>query len=100
MKVYDQKLSGAASSGAAQTQETQRAGRGTESRSGRAGSGGDVVELSGALGSLSRAMSSFHSGAAERVQALAAQYRAGSYRPDAAATSRAMVSDAVAAAAK
>ncbi|SPE39837.1 hypothetical protein SBA3_3430022 [Candidatus Sulfopaludibacter sp. SbA3] len=96
MKVYDQSLTGASSAGSTRTQETQRAGRGETGRAGAAGiGGGDRVELSGALGTLSRAMSAFDSGRSGKVQALAAQYQSGAYQPDASATSRGMVSDAL-----
>jgi hypothetical protein len=54
------------------------------------------VELSGALGRLSQTLSSFHSERASRVQALAAQYQSGKYRPDSHATSRAIVASALA----
>jgi hypothetical protein len=53
------------------------------------------VELSSNLGRLSQAISSFSSQRAERVQSLAAEYQSGSYRPDAQATSRAMITDAL-----
>jgi hypothetical protein len=46
---------------------------------------------------LSQTLSSFHQDRANRVQALAAQYQSGNYRPDSAATSRGMVSEALAA---
>jgi hypothetical protein len=49
------------------------------------------------MGALSRAISAHESGRAARVQELAAQYGRGEYHADSAATSRAMVSDAVAA---
>ena len=60
MKVYDTNLTGtcAAESGRAQeTQRTERSGQGQGSRIG--GAGGDQVELSGALGRLSQALSTF-----------------------------------------
>jgi hypothetical protein len=48
------------------------------------------------LGSLARAMSTFSSSHASKVQSLAAQYQSGTYRASSAATSRAMVAQAVA----
>ena len=97
MKVYDQNLTGAASAGSARTQELQKAGKGDSSRSsGSGGSGGDRVELSGALGTLARAMATSASTRAGKVQALSAQYQSGLYRPDPVATSRGMVADALA----
>jgi hypothetical protein len=100
MKVYDQSLTGASSAGSARTQETQRTERGDTARTGGGSGGGDRVELSGALGSLSRAMATFRASRSGKVRALAAQYQSGAYRPDAAATSRRMVSDALGAGVK
>ena len=84
------------------TQETQRAGRedGTRPGSGTASGGGDQVELSSTLGSLSRAMAAYGSDRQSQVAALAAQYQSGSYQPSSLATSRGMVSEAMAAGSK
>ncbi len=101
MKVYDQNLAGAASAGSNRAQEAQRTERSDSSRAmGSGGASGDRVELSGALGSIARAMSSAGASRAGRVQALAAQYASGSYRPDALATSRGMVAEALSAGAR
>jgi hypothetical protein len=99
MKVYDTNLTGASALESARTQELQKLERGGSGRSSSAGavSGDDHVDLSGALGRLSKTLSSFHQDRASRVQALAAQYQSGTYRPDSAATSRAMISDALSA---
>jgi hypothetical protein len=97
MKVYDTNLTGASAAEAARTQDLQkldRTGSGKSSPSGGVG-GADSVELSGALGRLSQTLSTFHQDRASRVQALAAQYQSGNYRPDSLATSRAMISDAL-----
>jgi hypothetical protein len=51
----------------------------------------DRVEFSGNLGRLARALSTYGTSRANRVQALAAQYQSGNYRPDSSATSQAMV---------
>ena len=98
MRVYDQNLTGTSGAQAGRTQETQKADRTENARSGSAGSSGPVdrVEFSSAMGTLSRAMSAHESSRASHVQALAAQYQSGSYRPDSAATSRAMVSESLA----
>jgi hypothetical protein len=97
MKVYDQNLTGAASAGSARTQELQKTGKGESARSSGAGSsGGDRVELSGALGTLARALAASATSRAGRVQALAGQYQSGLYQSDPAATSRGMVADALA----
>jgi hypothetical protein len=95
MKIYDSNMGGVPASGTSRTQETQQTDR-TNAGS-RLGKGGDNdrVEFSGTLGQLSRAVSAFQSDRAGRVQALAAQYQSGSYRPDSAVISRAMISDAL-----
>jgi anti-sigma28 factor (negative regulator of flagellin synthesis) len=97
MKVYDGNLTGAAAE-TARASETQRTDReaGTRTGSSSGSASGDRVELSRALGSLSRALGSFSSSRAGRVQALAEQYQSGQYHVDAAATSRGLVSEAMA----
>ena len=97
MRIDDRNLTSVpAESG--RTQETQRYGRedGLRSSSGTASGGGDQVEFSSTLGSLSRAMAAYGSGREGQVAALAAQYNAGNYQPDSLATSRKMVSEALA----
>jgi len=97
MKIYDLNLTGgAATSGAGRTQETALAGQAAARKTGGAAGTDDRVEFSSSLGRLSKALSAYGSARSSRVQALAAQYQAGTYRPDAAATARGMVSDAVA----
>src|SRR4051812_46934306 len=88
MRINDRNLTGAAAAEAGRTQKVDR----FESGSSRAtaGLGGDRVELSGALGNLSKAMASYETGRSNKVHALAAQYQSGNYRPDSAATSRGM----------
>jgi hypothetical protein len=66
----------------------------TPAESGRAQKTGKV-ELSSALETLSRAISTFGSERCNRVQTHAAQYRSGSYHPDSAAVARGIVSDAL-----
>lgn len=95
MRIHEQNLTGAAASGA--PAEAQRNGRADGSAS-SAGSRADRVELSGAVGAISRALTADGAGRAGRVRELAAQYQAGGYRAEPAATSRAMVADALAAA--
>lgn len=97
MKIYDRDLTGASAAESSRAQETQRTGRETSSAS-RAGSSafGDRVELSSGLGQLSRALSNFGADRSSRVESLSAIYQSGGYRPDTAATSRAMVTDALA----
>lgn len=101
MKVYDHSPTGATSAGSARTQETQRTDlRETARSSGSSSGGGDRVELSGALGTVTRAMAASNSARSSKVQSLAGQYQSGVYQPDAAAASRGMVADALGAGAR
>jgi anti-sigma28 factor (negative regulator of flagellin synthesis) len=95
MKVTSQTSTGASTIGTTGAQEIQKSGSGGYAAASRSGAGGDTVELSSTLGSLSRAMDSFSSSRASQVQALAAQYQSGSYRADSAAISRGMISEAL-----
>jgi anti-sigma28 factor (negative regulator of flagellin synthesis) len=97
MRVNDHNnLTGASAAEAGRTQEISRADGAAASRTSSSRSGGDRVELSSTSASVSRAMTAHHSDRAAKVQALSEQYQRGNYRPDAVATSRAMVSDALA----
>ncbi|MBZ5620887.1 MAG: flagellar biosynthesis anti-sigma factor FlgM [Acidobacteriia bacterium] len=102
MRIYDVNLTGTSAAESSRAQETPHSGRAGSARAGEAGAGGtgDRVELSNTLGRLSQAMSADGSARASRVQALAAEYQSGSYRPDSAATSRDMVAEALAAGGK
>ena len=92
MKVTSQDVSQSGVAGAGGAHDAHKsAGSGGTNKS---SSGGDHVDFSSALGSLSRAMSSDSSGRHSKVQALAAQYQAGSYTPDSMAISRGLVSEA------
>ena len=97
MRVYDLNLTGAAAAEAGRAQESQRVEKGAGGRSSAAGATGseDRVELSSTLGRLAQALSANGLERAARVQALAAQYQAGSYRVDAAATAKGMVAEAL-----
>jgi anti-sigma28 factor (negative regulator of flagellin synthesis) len=96
MRVYNSNVSGGTAAGTDRTLES----RGTEAASGKTGasssSAGDRVELSQALGSLAKAMSADSARRTSQVASLAAQYQSGNYRPDSQATSRSMVSEALA----
>jgi anti-sigma28 factor (negative regulator of flagellin synthesis) len=95
MKVYDRGLTPAETGN---TQDIQKLSNSTGKSATRgASTSGDHVEFSGNLGRLSRTLSTYDNSRASRVQALAAQYQSGNYRPDSAATSRGMLSEAVAA---
>jgi anti-sigma28 factor (negative regulator of flagellin synthesis) len=95
MKVVDRNLNSGSPVEAGRTQETQRASSTTGSAATAQTGSGDRVEFSNALGSLARAMSSFSTSNTSRVQALAAQYQSGAYQADSAATSRAMIAQAL-----
>jgi anti-sigma28 factor (negative regulator of flagellin synthesis) len=95
MKIPDYNLGGAATPETHRTQDAQSTGHASGARSAGSSIDSDRVEFSGGMGSLSRAVSSFQSGRAGRVQALATQYQSGSYRPDSAAISRGMIQEAL-----
>ena len=98
MRIQDRTSLGPSAAETARQAETQKTGRDSVGRTDAAGSSeGDRVELSSALGRLSSALASHASQRAGRVQALANEYQSGRYHPDSAATSRAMISDALAA---
>jgi anti-sigma28 factor (negative regulator of flagellin synthesis) len=97
MQIHNQSPTGATGAAAARAQVTQRSGQTGASESSRSAPSGDRVEFSSALGSLARAISTDSVGRANRVQALASQYQSGSYKVDSAATSLAMVTDALSA---
>jgi hypothetical protein len=98
MKIYDTNLTGSSASETGRAQETQKLHRaGTDKTPARGGVDGssDRVEFSGTLSRLSRALTTFESSRASRIQTLAAEYQKGSYKPDSAATSKGMVSEAL-----
>ena len=98
MRIYDVSLTGSSASESSRAQDIQRTDAMNGSRTGRAGPGtSDRVEFSSTLGRLSQALSTDASGRASRVQALAAQYQSGSYRPDPMAITKGMIDDALAA---
>jgi len=87
MKVVDRNLNSGPVAESGRTQETQRTSSSTGSVATTQPSNGDRVEFSNTLGSLARAMSTFSSSHASKVQSLAAQYQSGTYRASSAATS-------------
>jgi hypothetical protein len=98
MKVVDRNLNSGSAVESGRAQETQRVSSSTGSAATtQPGSGGDRVEFSNALGSLARAMSTFSANAVSKVQSLAAQYQSGAYQANSAATSGAMIAQALAA---
>ena len=102
MRVYDLNLTSTSAAATGRAQETQRADQAASSRAGGSGTAasGDRVEFSSTLGRISQALAADGSDRASRVQALAAQYRSGQYQPDSMATSRGMISEALAATGK
>jgi hypothetical protein len=100
MKIYDRNLTGTSAAETGRTQESQnlsRTGTGKSATSSGVGGSPDRVEFSGTLGRLSRALSTFDSSRASKVQALAVEYQSGNYKPDSAATSRGLVTEALSA---
>jgi anti-sigma28 factor (negative regulator of flagellin synthesis) len=100
MKIYDRNVTGTSAAETARAQESQRLSR-TETGKSLTSLGGDGsndrVEFSGALSRLSRVLTTFDSARASRVKDLAAQYQSGSYRPDSAAISKGLVTEALSA---
>jgi anti-sigma28 factor (negative regulator of flagellin synthesis) len=98
MRIYDVNLTGPSAAESGRAHEAQRPEGAGTARAGRTGAQGtgDRVELSSTLGRLSQAMSSYGSARDSRIQALAAQYQSGNYRPDSTATSKGMVAEALA----
>jgi hypothetical protein len=99
MRISNSDLTGAAGAESARAQELQKTGRGASasSRSVGSASSGDRVEFSAGLGQLAQAISIYGASRATQVRNLAALYQGGGYRSDSAATSHAMVSDALSA---
>ena len=99
MRINDRNLTGTSASETGRAQETKDLGRSGTGKSNTGGVDGsnDRVEFSGTLNRLSRALTTFESSRASRVQALAANYQSGSYRPNSAATSEGLVADAMSA---
>lgn len=99
MRISNSDLTGTAGADSARTQEVQtiRGGQSASSSVPGSAQGGDRVEFSAGLGQLARSISTFGADRAAQVQGLAALYQSGGYRSDSAATSQAMVSDALSA---
>ena len=100
MRIYDTNLTGTSASETGRAQESQkpsRAGTGKTPAGGGLDRSTDRVEFSGTLSRLSRALTTFESSRASRIQTLAAEYQKGNYKADSLATSRGIVSDALSA---
>jgi len=96
MRIHDRNLTSTSAAQAGRAQDAQKVTReGTDQAGTATNASGDRVELSTTLARLSRAIASNGADRSAKVQALAAQYQSGQYRPNSPATSRAMVSDAL-----
>ena len=98
MKILNRGPAETGSAELAKTQETARTERAGLSRTTGSRGGSDRVEVSSLTGRIAQAMQASSTERSERVASLTAQYRAGEYHPDAAAVSRAMVGESLAAA--
>ena len=98
MRIQDRTSLGPAAAETGRTSETNKTGRESTARTGASGSAdGDRIELSSTLGRLSQAIAAQGAQRADRVHALAADYRNGRFHADPVATSRAMVTEALSA---
>jgi flagellar biosynthesis anti-sigma factor FlgM len=97
MRIDNQNLNGAAGLQPGRPQETPAvdALTSTPATQGSGSVGGDRAEISSLAGNVSQTLASQTVGRAQRVQELAQQYSAGTYRPDARAVSSALVQDAI-----
>jgi|SRR5450432_2537209 hypothetical protein len=94
MKLYNRTPAAAEPSPA---QDVRKVSNTSTGRSKTAGTNAslDRIDFSSSLGLLARTLSTYETSRSTRVQALAAEYQGGQYRPDSAATSRALVSGAL-----
>jgi anti-sigma28 factor (negative regulator of flagellin synthesis) len=99
MRINDRNLTGASAAETGQAQKTQNLSRAGSDNSPTPAADGsnDSVVFSGAMSQLSRALATFESTRANRVQALAVEYQSGKYKPDPVATSKGLVSEALSA---
>jgi anti-sigma28 factor (negative regulator of flagellin synthesis) len=96
MRVNDRNITGSSAAEAGRAQEIQKPGQLAAGRSRTSAEGSaDRVEFSSSLGRLSQTLAVSGGERGARVEALAAQYRSGSYRVDPAAVSRGMVAEAL-----
>lgn len=96
MKVLDTNLTGTSATAAPPAGSVARQSGLTGAQSGKPGSG-DRVEFSGFAGKLGATLGAQSADRGSRVAALARDYQSGGYQPDAGATSRALVSETLAA---
>jgi hypothetical protein len=96
MKIYDHNLTGTSTGATSRTSETYGSDRAANSSLYTPRGDGDRVELSDGLRELSRALTAFGRERISNVRALTDEYQSGRYVPDAIATGRALVADALA----
>ena len=99
MRINDRNLTGASAAETGQAQKTQNLSRAGSDNSPTPAADGsnDSVVFSGTMSQLSRALATFESTRANRVQALAVEYQSGKYKPDPAATSKGLIAEALSA---
>jgi anti-sigma28 factor (negative regulator of flagellin synthesis) len=97
MKIDNQNLNGAAGLQPARTVEAPAvdALTSTSRTQGTATDSGDRAEISNLAGHISQALATQTVGRAQRIQELAQQYSAGTYKPDAQSVSRALIEGAI-----
>lgn len=97
MRIENQNLNGAAGLQPGRANETSNVDtlNSTTSTQGSGSTGADRAEISNLAGSLSQTLGNQAVGRAQRIQELAQQYSAGTYKPDARAVSSALVDDAI-----
>ncbi len=96
MRIENQNLNGAAGLQTGRTPDTNPTDLGSTSSGRGAGSlSGDHAEISSLAENVSQALSAQSVNRAQRIQELAQQYSAGTYRPSAQSVSSAIVSDAI-----
>ena len=97
MRIENQNLNGAAGVQPGRTTETPAvdALTSTSSTQSSGSAVGDRAEISSLAGGISQTLASQSVGRAQRIQELAQQYSAGTYKPDANTVSRALIEDAI-----
>ncbi len=97
MRIDNQNLNGATGIQPGRPNETTSVDNltSTPATQGSGSAGGDSADISSLAGNLSQTLASQAVGRAQRIQELAQQYSAGTYRPDARAVSSALVEDAI-----
>jgi anti-sigma28 factor (negative regulator of flagellin synthesis) len=96
MKINDNHIGGACAGDTQRIQDIQNTDLpGTGGTGAATAREGDRVELSGTLGRLSQALTSFQSGRSARIDSLAVEYQRGTYQVDSPAISRGLVSESL-----